>query len=228
MSYTFRFRDVWAHQHLLIEGAFLTLQLAAVTMALGLLIGVVGAIVRAWGPRPLRWLVGAYVEVIRNTPLIVQLFLIFFGLPSFGIRLTAGQAAVIAMAVNLGAYATEIVRAGIEAIHHSQIEAGLSLGLSRLQVFRYVVLFPAIEVIYPALASQFILVMLATSIVSQIAAQELFYMGAFIESRTFRSFEVYLVITGVYLVMALGFRALFALVHYWVFRRPRLVAAAAT
>jgi polar amino acid transport system permease protein len=226
MTYTFRFRDVWAHGDLLIEGALLTLQLSAVTMALGLMIGILGALLRAWGPRPLRWLVAAYVEVIRNTPLLVQLFLIFFGLPSAGIRLTAGQAAVIAMVINLGAYATEIVRAGIEAIHKSQIEAGLSLGLSRLQVFRYVVLFPALAVIYPALASQFILVMLATSIVSQISAQELFYMGAFIESRTFRSFEVYLVVTGIYLLMALFFRAGFAIIHYWVFRRPRLLAPA--
>ena len=83
--------------------------------------------------------------MIRDTPLLVQLFLVFFGLPSLGLRLSAGQAAVIALTVNLGAYATEIVRAGIEAVHKSQIEAGLSLGLSRLQVFRYVALFPALQ-----------------------------------------------------------------------------------
>jgi polar amino acid transport system permease protein len=135
---------------------------------------------------------------------------VFFGLPSLGLRLSAGQAAVIALTVNLGAYATEIVRAGIEAIHKSQIEAGLSLGLSRLQVFRYVVLFPALKVIYPALASQFILLMLATSIVSLIAAEDLFHMAAFLESRTFRSFEIYLVVTGLYLALALFFRLLFA------------------
>ena len=124
-----------------------------------------------------------------------------------------------ALTVNLGAYATEIVRAGIEAIHKSQIEAGLSLGMSRLQVFRYVVLFPALKVIYPALASQFILLMLATSIVSLIAAQDLFHMAAFLESRTFRSFEIYLVVTGLYLVMALFFRAAFGVVYHLAFER---------
>ena len=219
MSYTFRFRDVWAHQHLLIEGALLTLQLAAVTMALGLLIGVVGAIVRAWGPRPLRWLVGAYVEVIRNTPLIVQLFLIFFGLPSFGIRLTAGQAAVIAMAVNLGAYATEIVRAGLEAVPKAQTEAGHALGLSGWQVFRYIILFPSLKMMYPALASQFILLMLATSITSQIAVTDLFHVASIIQSRTFRDFEVYTVIGVLYVLLALGFRGLFALLYQLAFAR---------
>jgi polar amino acid transport system permease protein len=219
MSYTFRFRDVWNNFDLLLEGALLTLQLSALTMALGLLIGIAGALARTSGPRPVRWAAASYVEVIRNTPLLVQLFLVFFGLPSLGLRLTAGQAAVLALTVNLGAYATEIVRAGVQAIHRSQIEAGLSLGLSRLQVFRYVVLFPALKTIYPALASQFVLLMLATSIVSQISAQELFYAAGFLESRTFRSFEIYLVVTGMYLVMALMFRMLFGVIYYFTFHR---------
>ena len=219
MSYTFRFRDVWNNFDLLLEGALLTLQLSALTMALGLLIGIAGALARTSGPQPVRWAAATYVEVIRNTPLLVQLFLVFFGLPSLGLRLTAGQAAVLALTVNLGAYATEIVRAGVQAVHRSQIEAGLSLGLSRLQVFRYVVLFPALKTIYPALASQFILLMLATSIVSQISAQELFYAAGFLESRTFRSFEIYLVVTGMYLVMALMFRMLFGVIYYFAFHR---------
>jgi polar amino acid transport system permease protein len=219
VTYSFNFRDVFNNIDLLLVGMGYTLQLSAITMLLGLAIGIVMALVRTWGPWPLRWLAAAYVEVIRNTPLLVQLFIIFFGLPSLGLRLSAGQAAVIALSINLGAYATEIVRAGIEAIHKSQIEAGLSLGMSRLQVFRYVVLFPALRVIYPALASQFILLMLATSIVSLIAAEDLFHMAAFLESRTFRSFEIYLVVTGLYLVMALFFRALFALVYRAAFER---------
>ena len=219
MTYSFNFRDVFNNFDLLLVGMGYTLQLSLITMLLGLAIGIVMALVRTWGPRPLRWLAATYVEVIRNTPLLVQLFIIFFGLPSLGLRLSAGQAAVIALSVNLGAYATEIVRAGIEAIHKSQIEAGLSLGMSRLQVFRYVVLFPALQVIYPALASQFILLMLATSIVSLIAAEDLFHMAAFLESRTFRSFEIYLVVTGLYLVMALFLRALFAVVYHAAFER---------
>ncbi|MCK6453392.1 MAG: amino acid ABC transporter permease [Alphaproteobacteria bacterium] len=204
---------------MLLEGALLTLQLSAVTMAWGLAIGVAGALARSWGPPPVRLAATAYVEAIRNTPLLIQLFLVFFGLPSAGIRLDANTAAVVALSVNLGAYATEIIRAGVEAVHKSQIEAGLALGLSRLQVFRYVVLFPALKTIYPALASQFILLMLATSIVSQIAAAELFHMASILQSRTFRDFEVYIVAAAMYLAMALMFRALFALIHRLAFGR---------
>lgn len=219
MIYQFNFRDVFASIDMLLEGALLTLQLSAVTMAWGLAIGVLGALARSWGPPPVRYAATAYVEAIRNTPLLIQLFLVFFGLPSAGIRLDANTAAVVALSVNLGAYATEIIRAGVEAVHKSQIEAGLALGLSRLQVFRYVVLFPALETIYPALASQFILLMLATSIVSQIAAAELFHMASILQSRTFRDFEVYIVAAAMYLAMALLFRALFALIHRLAFGR---------
>jgi polar amino acid transport system permease protein len=217
--YTFNFRDVFAQFDTLADGAVLTLQLSAVTMAVGLVLGIIGALARSWGALPLRVAAATYVEAIRNTPLLIQIFIVFFGLPSAGVKLDATTAAVAALSINLGAYATEIIRAGIQAIHKSQVEAGLSLGLSRLQVFRYIVLFPALKVIYPALASQFILLMLATSIVSQIAVAELFHMASVLQSRTFRDFEVYIVAAGMYLAMALLFRAAFALIHRWVFQR---------
>jgi polar amino acid transport system permease protein len=219
VRYDFNFRVVFANLDLLLQGAWLTIQLSALTMALGLLVGIAVALGLTSGPRAVKWAGRAYVEVIRNTPLLVQLFLVFFGLPSLGVKLTAGQAAVVALTINLGAYATEIVRAGIEAIHRSQIEAGLALGLSRLQVFRYVVLFPALQVVYPALASQFVLLMLATSVVSQIAAQELLYAAGFLESRTFRSFEIYLTTTFIYLGMSLLFRGAFQSINYYAFVR---------
>ena len=219
MQYSFNFRDVWRYQDLLLEGAWLTLQLAAVSIVFGSALGVLGAAMRTSRLPLLRWTATVYVEVIRNTPLLVQLFIVFFGLPGFGVRMGAMQAAVLTLSINLGAYTTEIIRAGIQAIPKSQIEAGLSLGMSRLEVFRYIVLFQALKIIYPALASQFILLLIATSIVSQIAAEELFHMGAFIESRTFRSFEVYLVITAIYLAMALFFRGIFALIYQLAFHR---------
>ncbi len=219
LIYTFNFRDVFAQFDMLIDGALLTVQLSVVTMAIGLAIGIAGALARSWGALPLRVTAAAYVETIRNTPLLIQLFIVFFGFPSLGLRIDAETAAVITLSVNLGAYATEIIRAGIQAIHKSQIEAGLALGLSRLQVFRYIVLFPALKVIYPALASQFILLMLATSIVSQIAAAELFHMASVLQSRTFRDFEVYIVAAAMYLAMALLFRLGFALIHRWAFAR---------
>jgi polar amino acid transport system permease protein len=219
VGYHFNFRDVFNNFDLLLEGMWLTLELSVITMVLGFAVGIGVALIKTWGPRPLRWLANVYVEVFRNTPLLVQLFIIFFGLPSIGLKLSSSQAAVIALTVNLGAYTTEIVRAGIEAIHKSQIEAGLSLGLSPLQVFRHVVLFPALKVIYPALSSQFILLMLATSIVSLIAAEDLFHMAAFLESRTFRSFEIYIVVMGLYLALALAFRLLFGLIYHFAFVR---------
>ena len=152
-------------------GVAITLVLSGVTMCTGLAIGTLGAAAQVYGRRWLQTVSAAYVEVIRNTPLIVQLFLIFFGLPSAGIRLDAMTAAIVALTINLGAYATEIIRAGLEAIPRAQIEAGHSLGLSGRQVFRHVVLVPAVRIVYPALTSQFVLVMLATSVVSQISAQ---------------------------------------------------------
>jgi len=204
---------------MLLEGALVTLQISVVTIFFGLLIGILGAGMKTSQIKPLRVIASVYVEVIRNTPLLVQLFIVFFGLLGLGIKMGPMQAALITLSINLGAYTTEIIRAGIEAIAKSQIEAGLSLGMSRLEVFRHVVLFPALKAIYPALASQFVLLLIATSIVSQIATEELFHVGAYIDSRTFRSFEVYLVITAMYLVMALFFRATFAIIYHLVFVR---------
>ncbi len=221
MSYTFQFRDVFAAWEFLADGLVLTLELSVVTMVVGFIIGVAGAAARVYGPAWLRTIVAVYVEAIRNTPLIVQLFLIFFGLPSAGLKFDAETAAFVALSINLGAYSIEIVRAGLEAIPKSQTEAGQSLGLSPLQIFRYVVIVPALRLMYPALASQFVLLMLATSVVSQISATDLFHMASIIQSRTFRDFEVYIVVAAVYLALALLFRLLFAGLYQLVFARPK-------
>ena len=219
MTYSFQFRDVFAAWEFLLDGLVLTLELSLVTMVVGLAIGMAGAAARVYGPPWLRSIVAVYVEAIRNTPLIVQLFLIFFGLPSAGLKFDANTAAMIALSINLGAYTVEIVRAGLEAIPKSQIEAGQSLGLSPVQIFRYVVIFPALRLMFPALASQFILLMLATSVVSQISATDLFHTASIVQSRTFRDFEVYAVVAGVYLALALVFRLLFAGLYQLVFAR---------
>jgi len=219
MSYSLQFRDVFEAWEFLLDGLVLTLELSLVTMVMGLLIGVAGAAARVYGPAWLRRSVAVYVEAIRNTPLIVQLFLIFFGLPSAGIKFDAETAAFVALSINLGAYSIEIVRAGFEAIPRSQIEAGQSLGLSGLQIFRYVIAFPALKMMYPALASQFVLLMLATSVVSQISAQDLFHAASIVQSRTFRDFEVYAVIALAYLALAMIFRLLFAGLYWFVFAR---------
>ena len=219
MTYSFQFRDVFAAWEFLLEGLILTLELSLIAMVAGLVIGLAGAAGRVYGRPWLRRSIAVYVEMIRNTPLIVQLFLIFFGLPSAVIKFDANTAAMIALSINLGAYSIEIIRAGLEAIPRSQIEAGQSLGLSPVQIFRYVIIFPALKLMFPSLASQFVLLMLATSIVSQISAQDLFHMASIIQSRTFRDFEVYILVSAAYLVLALIFRLLFAAFYQLVFAR---------
>jgi polar amino acid transport system permease protein len=190
-------------------------------MALGLCVAVLCAYGKSAGPQPVRWLVAAYVELIRNTPFLVQIFIIYFSLPIIGIRLTANSAALAAMTVNLGAYASEIVRAGIEAVPRGQVEAARALGFTRLQIFRLIVIFPAVKTVYPALASQFILLMLSSSVVSTISAVELTAITNSLQSTTFRSFEFYFVATGIYLAMSLGFRAVLSAIYWTVFERGR-------
>ncbi|MEH6640673.1 amino acid ABC transporter permease, partial [Vreelandella glaciei] len=150
-------------------------------------------------------------------PFIVQLFFIFFGLPGLGIKIDAITAAFIAMTLNLAAYSAEILRAGISATAKGQLEAGRALGMTTLQSFRHIVLVPAFARVYPALISQSIIVMLGSAVVSQISVFDLTYAANFIQSRNFRSFEVYLLITLVYLLLAFGMRRSFMLVGKRVF-----------
>lgn len=223
MHYTFHFNVVWEHWRELAAGAGLTIRLSALAMAIGLAVATVCAYAKAAGPSPVRWAVAAYVEAIRNTPFLVQIFIVYFSLPTLGIHVDANDAALAAMVVNFGAYGTEILRAGIESIPHGQVDAARALGLSRLQTFVHVMLFPAVRTVFPALSSQFILLMLASSVVSTISAVELTAVTNSLQSTTFRPFEFYFVSTAIYLAMSLGFQAIFAAIHWTVFERGRWV-----
>jgi polar amino acid transport system permease protein len=203
----FDFAAVLADWPLLAKGVAWTLGLTAVSAALGVLLGVLCAWARTQGPNGLKPVVGAYVELIRNTPFIVQLFFIFFGLPMAGVRLSAEWASVIAMVINLGAYSAEIVRAGIEATPRGQVEAALSLALSRVQTFTHVVLPPALQRVWPALVSQIIIVMLGSAVCGQISTEELSYAANLIQSRNFRAFEAFIVATVLYLMLSMATRA---------------------
>jgi polar amino acid transport system permease protein len=205
---------------LLLRGAAFTLGLTAVASVLGLALGVACARARTHGPAPLRALAGAYVELIRNTPFIVQLFFIFFGLPSLGLRLNSETASVIAMTLNLGAYASEIVRAGIENTPRGQLEAARSLAMTERQVFLRVVLPPALGRVWPAMVSQIVIVMLGSAVCGQIAAQELSYYTNLIMSRNFRSFEANFVAAAMYLALAVLVRQVLAWAGpRWLFGR---------
>ncbi|ERM01357.1 ABC transporter permease [Brucella intermedia 229E] len=219
--YNFNFAPVFASMDKLLVGAWQTIELSCAAMVLGLIVSIICAVGKTSGPKPVRFVIDAYIEIIRNTPFLVQIFFIFFGLPSAGLRLSPNSAALLALIVNFGgAYGTEIIRAGIESIHKGQVEAGTALGLSRLQVFRYVIMKPALRTVYPSLTSQFIYLMLTSSVVSVISANELAAAGNDLQSATFASFEVYIVITLMYLVMSIGFSAVFALIEKVAFKYP--------
>lgn len=204
----FDFGAILVDWRMLAKGVAWTLGLTAIATLIGMMVGTLCAWARASGPAWLRWVVGSYVELIRNTPFIVQLFFIFFGLPAAGLKLTPEIASVIAMVLNLGAYATEIIRAGIEATPRGQIEAALSLALNKVQVFVRVVLPPALKKVWPAMVSQIIIVMLGSAVCSQISVEELSYAANLIQSRNFRAFEAFIVATAVYLFLSILTRRL--------------------
>ena len=202
------FPALWPFWPELLSGLWVTIQLTVMATVGGVALGIFGAALRSGKPSTLSRIWGIYVELIRNTPFVVQLFFIVFGLPNLGLKLTAGEAALLAMLINLGAYSTEIIRAGIQVTPKGQWEAGRVLGLTRTQTFIRVVLPPSMKRIYPALVSQCIIVMLGSSVVSQVSYEELTFAANLIQSRTFLSFEVYLVTTLMYLALSIAMRQL--------------------
>ncbi|MDQ0454159.1 amino acid ABC transporter permease [Rhizobium paknamense] len=212
MHYVFQFGWLLEYYPIILKGIGVTIELIAIGGVFGVALGVVCAWCRALGPKWAGAPVALYVELIRNTPFMIQLFFIFFGLPSAGFKLTEMEAANLAMIINLGAYSCEIIRAGIEATPKGQFEAGAALALKPMQTFRLIILVPSLQRIWPALSSQLVIVMLGSAVVSQIAAEDLSYAANFIQSRTFRAFEAYLVSTLTYLLLAILLRQLLAMI----------------
>ncbi|WP_407194689.1 amino acid ABC transporter permease [Bradyrhizobium sp. STM 3566] len=221
MTYNFDFAAVLAYWPLLLEGILTTLRLTLFCTVFGILLGGACAVARTGGPAWARWIVSLYVEFIRNTPLLVQCYFLIFGIASMGIRLPILVGATIALTVNIGAYTTEIVRAGIESIHRGQLEAATCLGLSRTQTYLHVIIRPALERVYPALSSQYVLLMLASSIVSSVGVEELFGISNRIQSETYRNFEIFVVLGVIYLILAILVRGGFALLGLAMFPRRR-------
>lgn len=221
MSYSFDFSFLLEKWPAFLSGVWLTVQLTVLSIAIGFVLGSVCAIARVYGGRAARLVVGGYVELIRNTPLLIQIFIVYFGLSSVGFKLSAEVSAIIALVINMGAYTTEIMRAGIQSIHHTQLEAADCLGLTRLQTILHVVLLPAMERVYPALSSQFVLLMLASSITSQISTEELTAVANNVQSETYRSFEVYIVVALAYLILSLVYRIAFKALGLVLFPRRR-------
>jgi polar amino acid transport system permease protein len=221
LNYSLDFSAPLAYWPELLAGAWTTLALSLSATVFGFLLGVFCALTKTGRSVWLARVASAYVELIRNTPLLVQVFIVYFGLSSLGLQVGAFTAATIALVVNVGAYTSEIVRAGIDSIPRGQLEAAECIALTRWQTLCHVVLPPAIERVYPALTSQYVLLMLASSICSQISAEELTAVANRIQSDTFRSVETYLIVAGAYLLMSLVMRGIFWLIAMVAFPRLR-------
>ena len=211
------FSGTFARADLFVQAGEFTVLLSAVAMVLGMAVGVLGAAMRLSGSRIARAVAFGYVELIRNTPFLVQIYIIYFGLPALGIRISALTAAILSLTVYAGAYITEIVRAGIRTIDKGQAEAARTLGLSPYQTFRYVILVPALSAIFPALTSQFVLILLASSVVSVVSVPELTATANDIQGLTFRSLESFLVVAVIYLALTAAFKGIYALIDRFLF-----------
>ncbi|TXR50414.1 amino acid ABC transporter permease [Phyllobacterium endophyticum] len=220
MHYTFDFAPVFAAWPMLLDGAITTLKISAVSMVMGLMLGVVFMLMRMSKMKPVRMIAIGYIELIRNTPFLFQVFFIYFGMPSLGVRLDGIEAAILAMTLNCAAYAAEIVRGGVQSIRPGQIEAGRALGLHTIDIYRFIVFRPAIRAVYPALCSQFILMMLNSSLVASVSAEELTYMAQTLDSQTFRSFEIYFVLGGIYLLLSQFFSVALQIIGRIYFSYP--------
>jgi polar amino acid transport system permease protein len=207
-------------------GAILTLELAFFATVSGALLGTLVAVGRGAHSRSIARISKVYVEAIRNTPLLVQIFLVYFGLASIGLKLSAFTVAVVALTINVGAYTAEIMRAGFEAIPRGQIEAAEGLALTRFQIYWHIILLPAVEKVYPALTSQFVLLMLASSVCSQISAEELTAVANYIQSDTYRAFETYIIVAVLYILLSLVMRAGFWGLGLVLFPRRRRLGTA--
>lgn len=187
---------------LLLQGALVTIKITAFSVAAGFIIGMLASIANLSSFKPLRWLVRIYVDVVRGTPMLVQIFLIYFALPQIiGQRIDPFIAAVTACSLNSGAYMSEIFRAGIQSINKGQMEAGLSLGLSWAQTMRYIVMPQALKAIIPPLGNEFIAMLKDSSLVSVIGFEELMRRGQLIIAKTYASAEIWTAVAIIYLVM---------------------------
>ena len=201
---SFDFSLIWNSLPLLLAGAGVTIEITAIAVGLGFIFGLITSVCRLSGVKILQVIAVCYVNIIRGTPMLVQIFLIYFALPMvIGERINPFVAAVAACSINSGAYVSEIFRAGIQSVDKGQMEAGRSLGLSWMQTMRYVILPQAFKHVIPPLGNEFISMTKETSLVSVIGFEELTRRGQLIIAKTYSSFEIWLTVAAIYLVMTL-------------------------
>lgn len=215
------FTGTLSRADLLLEGAWTTLWISATSMTIGLGIGLFSAVLLG-ANRPLKYIVLTYVEIIRNTPFLVQLFVVFFGLPSVGLKLSPVTASIISLSIYGGAYLTEIIRAGIDNVPVGQIEAAKALGMRGQAVLFSIVFPPALSSIFPSLVGQFVLLLQSSSLLSAISVAELTGAGNDIQSLTVRNFEAFVVVAGFYVTLTTIVRAVLAGIGYTAFPFTRV------
>lgn len=213
----FRFFEIYRSSEYLSvlgEGILTSVFLTIGAGILGFFVANLLALSRYWNVRGLSQISTCLVEFFRNTPLIVQLFFFAFGLPLLlGYKWEFWQHALLALTINFSAYFAEILRAGFVSVSHHQSEAAAALGLRNGLAFRKVIFPQAVASSFNALNSQFVFLFLTTGIISEIGVRDLTYAGLYIDSRTFRSFEIFLTLTVLYILLALGFKAILTLAY---------------
>jgi polar amino acid transport system permease protein len=218
MAYTLQFGQVTPFVGYLTGGAWLALQLAAIAFAAGWAIGLACASALHYGPKALRIPVRLYVVFFLNTPLLVQIFFLFFALPDWGITLSSFQAVVIGMSLNAGAYLTEIQRAGFRSIRREEIEAAEALGFSRLQSIRHVIVPHICKVLFPPLSNQYIILTMTTSIAALFGVEELTGRAYNVNAQTFRAFEIFSIAALYYVALTVVASLLLYGFGRWFFR----------
>jgi polar amino acid transport system permease protein len=213
-----QYGQVWQYLPDFLVGASMALWIAAVAFAGGLLIGLFGAAVLQFGPRPARALVGAYVRFFTWTPQLVQIFFLFFALPEIGIILSPVAAVLIGMTLNAGAYLTEIERGGFASVPRAELDAAETLGFSRVQTVWYVIAPHVVRALYPALSNHYIIMTLGTSMAAIFGVEELTGRALNANAISFRSVEIFSVVAVIYIGLTIVASTLLWVVGRWMFR----------
>ena len=218
MDYTFQFAAVFEELPDLLGGALVTLQIAFASFWGGAVIGLFGAIAKVYGGKVSRGIANGYVVAVTNTPALVQIFLLYYALPDLGVLLDPMTAVLIGLVLNAGAYLTEILRAGVLSVRKSEIEAATTLGMSGLQIVRYVMLPHIAKTIYAPLSNFFVWLVLGSSLAALFGVEELTGRAINISTANLRSIETFVVVAGIYVVLTVIASASLALVGRWAFR----------
>lgn len=219
MDYTFQYGVVWKNFDALLQGAWLTFQIGVLAFAGGLLIGLVGAAIKSFAPRPLRLVVDAYVVFVTNTPALIQIYFLYFGLPEFGIRWSSEACVLIGLILNAGAYLTLILRAGFLSVRKTELEAGTTLGMTLVQQIWYIIVPHIAKSIYPAVANFFIVILvMGTSIGAVIGLDELTGTAINLSTVNYRWLEYFSVVAVMYVVLTFVASIGLALLGRWAFR----------